>query len=152
MRGFYAPLEAALHGHAGLASALPDLPRRRKLGLLDADLRDLGEGPAPAAPVAAVPALTTTARALGAAYVVEGATLGGAGISRHVRATLPDPAPGACRFFAPYGTSTGPMWRRFQAALAEHEARGGDRDAVLAAADETFTTLEAWLEREGVLR
>lgn len=147
MHGFHAPLEEALQAHPGLRAALPDLTARRKLPGLGADLRDLG-APVPARR-APIPDLATTARALGAAYVVEGATLGGAGISRHVRATLPDPAPQAVRFLAPYGGQTGTMWRRFQEALAAHD---DDPDETVGAAQETFAALEDWLETEGVLR
>jgi heme oxygenase (biliverdin-IX-beta and delta-forming) len=148
MRGVYAPLEQALASAPGLAGALPDHAQRRKLPLLDADLRDLGVDPATIADCPATPHADTTARVLGLAYVMEGATLGGTHIRRHVRAHVPPPAPGACRFLSPYGDRTGAMWRAFQAALARHD---GDRDEVLRAADETFATLESWLDRQGVL-
>lgn len=155
MRGFHAPLERELADAPGLAASLPDHAQRRKLALLDADLRDLGVDPATVPDCPAVPRLDTTARALGAAYVVEGATLGGTGISRHVRAHVPSPAPDACRFFSPYGSRTGGMWRAFQSALAAYELEHGGvagHPGVLAAADETFAALEAWLDHHGVLR
>lgn len=149
MRGFYAPLERALVDAPVLAGVLPDLAGRRKLHLLDADLADLGVDGSGLPECGELPILETTPRALGAAYVVEGATLGGAGISRHVRATLPDPAPRACRFFAPYGARTGAMWLAFRATL---EATHADRTDVLTGAAETFAALEAWLDQRGVLR
>jgi heme oxygenase len=60
-----------------------------------------------------------TAAFLGAMYVIEGSTLGGQYIARHVEQILGF-APGhGDSYFRGYGDQTGSMWRDFKAVLAE---------------------------------
>lgn len=105
-----------------------DLARRSKRAWLEDDLDCLGARPARPYPR---PVWTTEAHAWGALYVLEGATLGGAVIARHVQ-HQPWLAQGrGLRFFRGYQRDTGPMWARFRAALAD---AAGDDDAFIAAA------------------
>lgn len=139
--GFYAAWEPAA------AAALPpdlraEFDRRRKLPALARDLRHLGADPA--VPLCAdLPPTDSVGAVLGAMYVVEGSTLGGQHIARHLGRTL-GVRPGAgCDFFAGYGEATGAMWQQFRAWLAAH---GAGREAdVLAAAAATFDRLGAWV-------
>jgi len=81
--------------------------------------------------------------ALGRMYVLEGSTLGGTFIDRHL-ATLPGLAPaGRLRAFSPYGPETGAMWHSFRSFTRERTA---DPGRVVAAAGETFRALVAWCE------
>ena len=109
---------------------------RRRLPWLDADLAALGL--APPAPVAA-PELADEAAALGALYVVEGSTLGGRIILRHLDRLGLQPA----TYFAGYGDATGAMWKGFVARL---EAAPPDAaPAILAGARLTFVHLQRGL-------
>lgn len=127
-RSVYAPLEHELDASAGTPVALPDWAQRRgKTGWLDEDLAALD---VPAAPPLDVPPLTTAEDVAGTAYVLEGATLGGAVVLRSLDPSLPH------RFFTAYGPERGRRWRDFRSHL--DGLTGLDQDAVVASADRTF--------------
>ena len=89
--GFYTPAETSLCGVTNLQSALTDWPKRRKIEWLVKDLSALGFTGQQVADLplcSHLPALPGTAEALGCLYVLEGSTLGGQIIGRHLRATL----------------------------------------------------------------
>jgi heme oxygenase len=150
--GFYAPLEErvvalARDGAHGLA-----IEGREKVGRLRLDLRALGAGDQALSALLMcphVPDVATPGAALGCLYVVEGATLGGRVVGRALREHLGlGPANGAA-FFDGYGVETGAMWASFRVQL---EASPWPRAETLAAAVETFVSLEQWLRARGVLR
>lgn len=150
LRGFYAPVEAALAAVAGWSSLTPpiDVGSRRRLALLDADSKRLGIGVPRDGAVAAPPALKSLAHGLGCLYVVEGSALGGRIVARRARATLGDDLPVA--FFSSAGRDDLMAdWRRLQAALdafgAGHPAAAGF--CAVTAARATFNALREWLER-----
>ena len=62
---------------------------------------------------------------MGRLYVLEGSTLGGAFIDRHL-ATVPELSGLRLRAFSPYGSETGVMWHGFRRAARERVAAGGD--------------------------
>jgi heme oxygenase len=137
--------------HAPLETRLRDwLPadwaatRLAKTGWLEHDLQALGH-PRPAAAPPAV-ALDTAAQALGALYVLEGATLGLHLVTRRLPPAHPARS-GAGRFMAAYGEKTGPLWSAFLRRL-EGLARS-EWPAACAAASGTFAAFidvfeEAW--------
>ncbi|CAK0781142.1 heme oxygenase (biliverdin-IX-beta and delta-forming) [Gammaproteobacteria bacterium] len=96
-----------------------DYGRRRKLPWLGADLRFLGVMPfdlpfAPQQPIA-IPEVMNCGQLVGLLYTIEGATLGGQVIAKHLASTLALTAGhGAC-FFNGYGVHTGDFWRQFEA-------------------------------------
>lgn len=147
MHGFWRAAEAGLEQwaahHPGDAAAV-SWPRRRRAGLFADDLRVLGAAPGSATP--GLPALAGTDEALGRLYVLEGATLGGIVIDRHL-AGLPQLAGTRLRSFSPHGDRTGAMWHAFQRTARHHVAAGGDADAMVASARETFRALAAWCRR-----
>ena len=121
--------------------------KRRKVALLQTDLRDLGmSGDRIAKLGLCDPTVTmrTPAEAWGSMYVVEGSTLGGTVIARHVERYLGLSHHNGCHYFRCYGADVRPMWMSFRAGLL---ARCGpaDEDAVVAAACRTFDTLHNWL-------
>ena len=150
--GFYAPVEARLAGMlASVALGGLAFETRRKLPLLRADLAALG-GPAAEtlAVCNALPPLHTLAQAMGCLYVLEGATLGGMVIGRHVQRTLGLTPDCGARFFHGSGARTAEMWRTFRAALAEFAADADAAvapDAVVESANETFRSLRHWCMR-----
>lgn len=137
LHALYVPLCADLGRWLGAHPAL-DWPARRaaKLDGLAADLHVLGLRPLPPR---AVPGLPDEAHAWGALYVLEGATLGGQLLRRHLAARLDEPAAGL-RFFGSYGEQVGPRWKAFGAALearCAHET-ATFHDGVVAGAAQTF--------------
>lgn len=94
-----------------------DFAARRKLPLLERDLGALGI-PRPPTPDDWAPStLIDMDFALGFMYVVEGATLGGQVISRHLAKLGIGPDTGGL-FFNGYGARTGEMWKSFQVSAA----------------------------------
>jgi heme oxygenase len=144
LHGFWAAAEAGLDAWARHhPPAARDLTwdRRRRADLFADDLRALDAEGGTDRPD--LPAVDTTEAALGRMYVLEGSTLGGTFIDRHL-AALPQLADVRLRAFSPYGAQTGAMWHAFRSATRERVAAGGDADAVVTAARETFAVLGAW--------
>ena len=145
--GFHAALEPRLAAVAELRGLGLDPAERRKLPRLEHDLRTLGEDPARLPVADVVPEVEDAAAALGCMYVLEGATLGGRVISRHLAARGIGPESGGA-FFAGYGVETGEMWKSFSAAIGAYaEAHPESTGRIIDAADETFALLERWLAR-----
>lgn len=152
--GFHAPLEASLDSI--LTGLLPELrsAERWKLPLLEKDLCALGHD---AASLTQLPRATTLPQlegvpeALGCFYVMEGATLGGQLILRHLQRHFAGIPAGDFAFFRAYGEDVGPMWRAFGQAVtrASAEAASEDFDArVIQGAKDTFDAFERWLRQE----
>ena len=131
-RSLYAPLERALAVSTAAAAVVPDLAARRKTGWLDEDLAALRATPLPDADV---PPLTTPEDVAGTCYVLEGATLGGAVLSRSL-GDVPH------RFFTSYGSRRGAMWSAFRGHLVALDARGVDDERAVVAAGRTFALFE----------
>lgn len=155
----YRALLARLHGfHAAwepvIGVELADeafLAPRRRLALLAADLQHLGLGPdaVDALPLPALngrdgPVLRGPAAATGALYVLEGSTLGGKVIGRHI-ADLHGLSGAGLTYYRAHGAGAGSMWAAFRARL-ELFADDPEAEAVLtAAAVTTFAAMRAWL-------
>lgn len=143
--GFYEPLESRI---AAANPPVPDLEARWKSGWLEADFLAIdGDAETVAAleRCLALPQVESPAQAIGCAYVLEGATLGGSVMFRLLEGS-PVP-PGARRFFAGYGELTAARWKEFQLAL---EVFAGEdvvrRRDVVCSAVATFDALEKWIE------
>ncbi len=142
--GFHAAWEPAL----GALPQFADLiARRSRLPHLAADLKALG---AADAEIAALPVCDAAASlmiapeaAIGSLYVMEGSTLGGRVISRHLEGAAWAPE-GGLRYFHPYGADTGVMWRAFQSELALASSERAD-PLIERGAIETFDMLRQWL-------
>jgi len=144
MHGFWVAAEAGLERWAaGCApdAAAVDWPRRRRAALFAADLRALGSAPTARTPE--LPPLDGTDQALGRLYVLEGSTLGGVFIDRHL-SSLPSLADVRVAAFSPYGADTGSMWAAFRQVTRERVAAGGDPTAVIDSARATFVALASW--------
>jgi heme oxygenase len=123
----YAGAEAALEPWLADTPGL-DFHARRKTEALAADLRRLGEPAASAPPPAApVPPVTSRAHALGFAYVLEGASLGGRVIEKRLAAR--GAAEAGLRFLHGYGAATSARWKAFCAVL-ERECAAAPDEAV----------------------
>ena len=144
--GFYEPTEDRL-GRVDDPGFRAFFEPRRKAGRLRDDLRACGLDPAAIGGLPRcddLPPCRGLDDALGIAYVMEGATLGGKLVAGHVQKTL-GPCAGVS-FFRPYGDRLGAMWEEFRAMCEGREAEV-DPEAVAGSACATFDRLGAWLER-----
>ena len=123
-------------------------PRRRRGEVLRQDLLRLGMTVRELTELPEAPPVFSRvddADAFGWLYVSEGSTLGGAVVDRSLR-SLPEAPQLRVRTFTPYLEGPGPMWRAY---LDQLQNWAGDdpirREDVAAAAEGTFTALEAWL-------
>jgi heme oxygenase len=149
--GFYKPLEETIFRADGPLDEWLATQPRRKVPLLKADLEALGQPAVSRIPLCSnLPALTGVADYFGCLYVLEGATLGGVLITRHVQKKLGVMRPNGGRFFNGYGEQTGAMWQEFRAAITAFSATTDQQDAIVAAARATFETLRGWCERKPV--
>lgn len=151
----YRHLLARLYGfHAGwepcAEAALSDpqfFHPRRKAKFLERDLRQLGMTPGA---IRRLPScdptisMRTAAESLGSMYVLEGSTLGGAIIARHVERRLGLGCNNGCSYFRCYGGNVGRMWTAFKAALLTR-CPPEQQDDTIAAALQTFEMLRSWL-------
>lgn len=141
--GFHAAWEPA-------AEPLIDDPglfeRRRKTGLLGKDLRVLGLSDQEIAALPRCPLIPmpTRAAALGAMYVVEGSTLGGAIIAHRVERRLGLTSEAGSAYFRSYGAELARMWKTFGAALIALTSPAAEEE-VIASANLTFGLMEDWL-------
>lgn len=144
MHGFWRAAEAGLDAWAADRPADADRlqwSRRRRAALFAGDLQTLGAAPSGATPQ--LPPVRGTDEALGRLYVLEGSTLGGVFIDRHLSG-LPELADVTLRAFSPYGSETGAMWASFRRETRARITDGGDTGTVLAAARTTFGDLAGW--------
>ncbi len=122
------------------------LAGRRRSDQLRADLHHFGaELPPDVYPGPALSA-ASQAQVLGCLYVMEGSTLGGQFIARHVEAVLAL-APGVGdAFFRGYGEATGAMWRQVKDALESLPEAAADE--VIDAAKILFHDFARWNEKD----
>jgi heme oxygenase (biliverdin-IX-beta and delta-forming) len=134
---------------AQFSSVLPGFyERRQKLHLLRLDLLHLGasEEEIQTLPVCAQIGQTTTfSGTLGAAYVLEGSTLGGQILSRRFSRDLGVSPERGCAYFHGYGANTAAMWREFGQALESFAALIVLDDEILTGAKNTFAAVHEWL-------
>ncbi|AIQ92003.1 MULTISPECIES: biliverdin-producing heme oxygenase [Methylobacterium] len=141
--GFHAVWESAIG--SGLADEVFLAPRRR-LTRLAADLDHLGLTPSA---VAALPRPTSLvfdgpAAAMGALYVLEGSTLGGQLIGRHI-AGLHGFSGDGLAYYRAHGPAAGAMWAAFRTRLEIFGEDPAAEAALTGAAVSTFSAMGAWL-------
>jgi len=145
--GFYAPFEATLAALSWTEHGI-DLHARCKTALLRADLISLGVDDPDALPLChtlpSVPGVTT---AFGSLYVLEGASLGGQIISRHVEKQFGYTAMHGASFFNGYGARTGEMWMTFRRAVDACGTEEEPRHEMIAGALATFVAFREWCTR-----
>ncbi len=118
------------------------LAARRRRQLLERDLAWFGVTAEAARPGLA--AMPDEASFLGAMYVMEGSTLGGQLIARHVGSVLGLSAGEGNAFFLGHGSETGAMWREFCEVLRTRVAEE-DAEAVIGSAQAMFEVFGRWM-------
>lgn len=148
--GFYRPVELQFARATGSAEVEALLMLRPREPLLRADLIALGMPTPDSLPMCLdLPPLTTAPQCLGCLYVMEGATLGGQVLSRHLERTLGVTPETGARFFTGDGPQTGELWKKFRTAFTEFDTPE-TQDDVVASAIATFRALRAWCVAGGV--
>ncbi len=144
--GYYLPIERTF---AAWAVSLPQLQlnARRKVHLLADDIQYLASATElDRLPVCEhVPAYDAPAAMIGCLYVLEGATLGGQIISRHLTQQIGVRPDAGMRFFSGYAEQTGAMWKAFRQVVTDCVQDEHTETAVIEAACQTFDTFERWL-------
>jgi heme oxygenase (biliverdin-IX-beta and delta-forming) len=146
--GYYAPLELRLLRSQAWHGAGLGYDDRHKTPQLSQDLAALGVTPEELEQTSlchALPDLRSTARLFGCLYVIEGATLGGQIVTRHLQADLGVTAQSGGAFFSGYAEHTGSRWKAFVVHLILYPLASGADDEIIASANETFETLDRWL-------
>ncbi len=144
---FYSAIEPQLPV-AELADAGFDVSERLKLPLLERDLAALGCKLVNANSWTDIPSTRNAAEAFGAIYVMEGATLGGQVITRHLKQHLGLTPERGGAFFNSYGAQVGPMWKAFGAAITAYSERHPeDDDVIVSTAVETFDSFRRCFEQ-----
>lgn len=93
--------------------------------------------------VTELPSLSSRPEILGAAYVLEGSTLGGQIISRHLEETLGLRDGCGYRYFSSYGPDVGAQWKAFRAELLKASSATND-PVIVRSARSTFEILHRW--------
>lgn len=110
------------------------------LGLNGTEIRNL--------PVTtSLPSLNSFSRRMGALYVLEGSTLGAQLISRQLLKHFRDTIADAIHFYTCYGDRVGAMWHEFRQFMSSNFDGSSSTQEVIAAARNTFSSIQLWLER-----
>lgn len=136
---FYSAVETKL-AELDLKKYGYDLSERLKTPKLEQDLASFGilEEAKKLTIYKGLPSLNSLEEAFGALYVIEGATLGGQIINRHLKKVLNISIENGGSFFSGYGEKTGEMWKEFiQITTQFSESKNAD-EAIINSAKETF--------------
>jgi heme oxygenase len=144
---FYQPLETRIFD--GLpAHIATKVEHRRKAPWLEADLSALGVQASHEESDGSVVQLDTLEARMGALYVLEGATLGGLLIRKHLLGQFGAAAASSMNFYSGYGKRANAEWQAFGSLLSGLFDRAGSaaQRQVVSGANATFSALERWLE------
>jgi heme oxygenase len=144
--GYYQRLEIEMEQYLK-NERIPDIEKRRKANALLQDIRDLGGDSQWEQVQVETPVIDSYARALGAAYVLEGSTLGGVIIAKMIRTQIPDiSAEKGFAFFNFYGEQAPEMWKKFRTYLLAL-TRIEEQEACTETARQTFIKFKAWINK-----
>jgi heme oxygenase (biliverdin-IX-beta and delta-forming) len=148
-RGYFSVVEPALERYLMHNPNPFDYAPRRKLPWLDADIAHFPDAPAMNAPpdeLVALAQISEPGDLIGLLYAMEGSTLGGQVIARHLYDHVGLTEHSGARYFAAYGPDTEARWHEF-CAFAE-TIRDNDHQLVRARASAilAFVALERCLD------
>lgn len=131
-----------------LASIIPDSEQRRKSQKLKSDLCSIeptGFTNINIYPEEKMKALLPSIHhALGGFYVLEGSTLGGAVIRKHLVSRLGKSITGRDEYFSVYGEELSSKWKEFLGHLVGYAERTGREEDMIKGASATFKALDEW--------
>ena len=129
-----------------LALILPDLEERKKSDLIEKDLFTTGVSKEKIENIPVFQFKTSgPGEALGVMYVLEGSTLGGKILYKHINQTLGKDAESGASYFWGYGQRTGVLWKIFISALAGYAVEENCEEEIITSAVHTFSTIDQWL-------
>lgn len=148
MYGFVQPFEDAVLPQ--LATFLPDIDSRRKAHLIEKDLVAIGmdEQGIKQLPRFSIDTNWREAEALGAMYVMEGSTLGGAVIYKHIAKVLGVTNGQGASYFYGYGPTTGSNWKGFINTLTQYAIEQNAGQQIADSAENTFKNIHSWFGRQ----
>lgn len=131
-----------------LTDTLPDLSGRKKLTLIEEDLSFFSSqtSQSPTFEALSMPD-PSIGYALGCMYVMEGSTLGGKVILKHVSKTLGIVPTQGGAYFAGYGEETGHYWKTFLHTLQEYSVNHEVDAEILKGAKDTFIAIKHYFEQ-----
>lgn len=121
-----------------------DYENRQNTPKLFKDLKSLGMSETEISAIKTfddLPVLNSKEKIFGALYVIEGSTLGGQVISRHLKEKFGLDDDSGIAFFSGYGKETGTMWKNFRDAINNFADDDVNREEIIGAANETFTKI-----------
>lgn len=131
-----------------LENELPQIGSRQKAQLLAADLlqskQDIDR-------LALVPDsvfttyYTNACTAWGGMYVLEGSTLGGQIITKHLQQFLGEGITQKTHYLAGYGAATGSMWKTFLQHFSEAATTKCNQEEIIKSAVQTFSLINSWM-------
>lgn len=146
MYGFVASFEMEVYPL--VSDIFPDIEDRKKLHLLAHDIYRLG-GDVSSIPVVNSSAMNrmypNIAAALGGMYVMEGSTLGGVVINKHLQQHLGAAVDDKTSYFSVYGTAAAVKWKALLPMLVSAVETLPNDDEVIRSAAETFSALNKWM-------
>lgn len=148
---FYKPFEAKMHASMAKNPIALNHSERLNTPKIIADLQALGlsdEEISAIEPTDKLPALDSKERIFGSLYVIEGSTLGGQVISRHLKQKFDLDEKNGAAFFSGYGKDTGKMWNGYREAVTNFAETSANRDEIIAGANETFEKIGIALSKK----
>jgi heme oxygenase len=97
-----------------------------------------------------LPEMNNLPSLLGTMYVMEGSTLGGQLIARHVAVALDLSEGQGNSYFRGHGSQTGPMWKEF-CEMLKLRIPDEQTDAVVVSAKAMFSTFGMWMQRKSAI-
>ncbi|WP_342087817.1 biliverdin-producing heme oxygenase [Dyadobacter sp. OTU695] len=129
-----------------ISHIITDLSARYKSRLIIDDLLATGltEAEIDALPIHRFE-FSSVAEALGIMYVLEGSTLGGRILYKHIHEVHGFTPESGASYFWGYGAQTGNLWKSFISSLTQFVDEHEGRDEVISSAKNTFTIIDNWL-------
>lgn len=147
---FYKAVEARIDQFSGAAALAFSYEDRRKLPWLETDLRHFGIDPAFASNLPgarlAVREVLSVGEMLGLLYTIEGSTLGGQVIAKHLDQHLGLRADNGARFFSGYADDTRCRWRELEVFMEATLVDERTQTQAIERARETFLLIETVLD------
>ncbi|UYL09417.1 biliverdin-producing heme oxygenase [Bdellovibrio sp. SKB1291214] len=139
MYNFYSAFENNLKSSLDSQGVSEFYQDRFKTPRIEADLQSLDAKPL-VKPVTDLPSIDSLPAIAGALYVIEGSSLGGQVISKHLHENL-KLEPEQIRFFGGYGPQTGKRWQEFQKWMGTLDFNEEDTQVAVASARDTFRSM-----------
>lgn len=139
MYAFEKPFEAVYFPL--LADYFSDIDKRKRAELIEKDIQVLGGSVADLELETFNTSDITLPEAIGAMYVMQGSSLGGRVILKHVNKHLGLEAENGASYFHGFGAETGRFWTTFLDEMWTLTAENPDQDKIIGGAVETFRVL-----------